>query len=82
MRRRGHALRRRYGHGYVRVPITRIVIRKRPWRADAFDANGHLRSRVTGYADVHTPTSESQRQYVEAKVAEFWPGVPVEYVED
>ena len=68
------------GGKFVRRPIVRIVIHeggpgKRrgtliPWVAIAYDERGDIRSRVT----------DPRRAYVEAKVAEWWPGVPVEYV--
>jgi hypothetical protein len=55
---------------YIRVPITRITLHqdRTGWHAMVYDANGHKRSKVDA------PT----RTYVEDKIAEFWPDVPVE----
>jgi len=65
---------------FVRVPITRIVLHeggpgkrrgfRTPWVALVYDEQGHLRSRV----------SDMDRGYVERKLREFWPDVPVELV--
>jgi len=66
------------------VPIVRIVLQKgdpslqrqgaskhdalNNWVAKAYDSNGHLRSRI----------DDPNRAYVEKKIAEWWPGIPVE----
>lgn len=64
---------------FVRSPIERIVVRgggagqrpgtSTPWEAKVYDAKGNLRSRV----------SDVDRGYVERKLEEFYPGVPVEW---
>jgi hypothetical protein len=65
---------------FKRRAIHRIVVTKGgpakrkgyrfPWVAVAYDTNGDLRSRVNG-----------DQKYVEEKIKEWWPDVPVEYKE-
>lgn len=56
-----------------RSPITRVVIiegaQPNAWTAKVYDSSG-LRSGIT---------TGSTREYVERKIAEWFPGVPVEY---
>jgi lysophospholipase L1-like esterase len=47
---------------------------RRPWRARMFDSAGNLRSEVTD----HLRTGEASRHYVEDKIKDFWPELPVE----
>ncbi|MFI5300578.1 MAG: hypothetical protein ACHREM_21035 [Polyangiales bacterium] len=48
-----------------------------------YDDAGNLRSGVKGYATSHAhhefPHGHTEREYVEARVKEWWPGLPVEY---
>jgi len=70
--RRGRALRRRYGHVYKRVPLVRVVMYPQDaggvWAAEVFDADGNLRTGV----------NNKDRAFVERKVREFWPDLPIE----
>ena len=54
---------------FQRVPITRVEIHqdRSGWHAKAYDARGDLRSAVNA----------PDRAYVDRKIAEFWPEVPV-----
>ena len=58
----------------VRHPVIRVVATEGApgsWTFKAYDDQGHLRSGMT---------AESDRAYVDRKIAEWYPGVPVEYV--
>ena len=91
MKRR--ALRRRYGRsedrptGRARPKPAKVIIyggdSRHPWEAKVYDDAGNLRSGVKGYATSHAhhefPHGHTEREYVEARVKEWWPGLPVEY---
>jgi hypothetical protein len=63
-------LRRRYGRAGRPKPAKVVLYDEGPfgWAAEMFDDAGHLRSGV----------NDKTRAYVEQKIAEWWPELPVE----
>lgn len=67
-----------------RARLAKVVvypgIDRHPWAAEAYDSDGHLRSRVTASPAVY-PTAKAQREYVDSKIGEWWPDLPIEIAE-